>query len=325
MRHLYIKSYTLITLSACGPAVSTVTELATSTAAGLTQTSVATTKSPEPTEVTDSLDTTQGSSHVGTDSGFMTTSITWLTDNPTTGSSTTSTTTTSSTFPDPTSDNPPQNECDVVVQDCPRGFKCDYFYSFDAGGFLTECTSLDVTPVLEGDTCTRTGDDYNGTDNCDRGLRCSLVNNLMTGVCLPFCYDTQGVLHCSDDKICKSFSASGPSFCAPWCNPIDNSCVNPELSCTLFRDFDDWATCLPKDDGPIGNYGELCGPTSCETGFWCMVGLVEECDDAAYCCSDLCDLNMPNTCTGDPARTCVPLQNINVPEALAHIGICAPL
>lgn len=324
-QRIIIRGYVLAVLSACGPTLPAAIEFTTNTATGLTDTATATTQSPEPTGVTTDLDTTQGSSHTGTDSGSMTTSITETTDNPTAGAASTTTVASSSTFPDPTSDNPPQNECDVVAQDCPRGSKCDYFYSVDIGNFLTECTSLDAAPALEGDTCTRTGNDYIGTDNCDRGLRCYLQNNVSIGVCLPYCYDTQGESHCPDAKICKSLSATGPSFCAPWCDPLAGSCANPELSCTLFRDADNWATCLPKDDGPTGDYGAPCDSASCGDDLWCMVGLVPECDDVAYCCSDLCDLNVPNTCTGDPARTCAPLQNPDLPEALAHVGFCAPV
>jgi len=284
--------------------------------------------------------TTQGATSTTGDSGTSTTDDGSATDNPTgtstatggsesatgttTGSDTTGTETTGCTFLSCMDGGAPDtNECDIWAQDCPDGEKC-MPWANDGGGSWNalKCSPVDANPGQSGDECVAEGGGVSGVDNCDLGLLCWYVNEENIGSCIDQCTGTEDAPMCPSGTVCDVTNEGVLTLCLPTCDPLlvdcpgDQICFYSNLAGDFICDFD--------ASGEMGAYGDPCEYINvCDPGLFCANPENVPGCQAGGCCSEYCDINEGNTCSGqDMGQDCVPWFEMDAPPGLEHVGAC---
>lgn len=219
-------------------------------------------------------------------------------------------------------------ECDLVVQDCPPGYKCmpwgdgvDYVNS-------VRCSPVVAEPVGLGEPCHVERSPVSGLDDCDYGAICWDVDPATgEGECMPFCMGTQANLLCEDpDRICE-WMGHVP-LCTPFCDPLLQDCPAGEGCYPI----EPW-TCAPDDSGDLGAYGDPCDFINrCDPGLVCLNGGAVPpglpCEGTSGCCTELCDVEDEAgdlQCTGvAEGQTCQAWYGERyAPPGFERVGACA--
>ena len=241
----------------------------------------------------------------------------------------TTSTTEPSTGPDPGTESsgfiPPPDlgpaaECDVWMQDCPDGEKCEAWAN-DGGEVWNAWRCTPVAPVAgqAGDPCTVEGSATTGIDDCDLGLMCFYVDPMtLNGSCVPHCSGAPDTPSCGDPSdVCAVFNSPWLPLCLPSCDPFLQDC-DEGLACYA---FDGLLACFPDASEGGGGQGEECEfVNACEAGRHCAsVDNLPGCVGAT-CCTEWCDLDgfmCPDK------MDCVPLHAPGqAPPGSEDVGFC---
>ena len=148
------------------------------------------------------------------------------------------------------------------------------------------------------------------------------------GWCFEFCKNIPNDAWCPDDAICAIPSDGILSLCLPTCDPLapQSDCLNPDNLCVRDPGGEGFVCVLNASQG-MGTYGTECQyVNSCNHGLYCAnADSVPGCQGYQGCCSEYCDLDQPNTCTGqDEGQVCLPWYEENMaPPGYEHVGGCA--
>lgn len=221
---------------------------------------------------------------------------------------------------EPYPDAPPQ--CDPMLQDCPRGQKCN-IYSNDGGSAYNaaRCVPLDDDPDLPDESCTFEDWPLSGLDSCAAGSVCAWVDvDTGLGVCQPMCEGRANAPGCADeDRVCRIGGDAIPAFCMKACSPLEDDCP-AGLACYL-----QWQpyVCSGDFSEPDAAALDECDyANQCPAGTACAVAdTVGVCPDGAErCCASFCDLQAPDCPT---PLNCAPyFGEAPAPEGLESVGLC---
>jgi hypothetical protein len=184
--------------------------------------------------------------------------------------------------------------CDVLVQDCPSGFKC-----VPDADFQHSCA-----PILGdgemGIPCTL---DWSvpATDDCAAGLFCWDLG------CTPLCEGSSEDLMCPTGLVCP-VGGQFLGLCAPLsCNPLQPNCPFDWPCMGLSTD----ALCVFSEGAGHGSVpvGGSCEPfavaSSCISSATCVsASMLPECATEG-CCTGWCDPLDPQACEDQPGTVCV--------------------
>lgn len=226
-------------------------------------------------------------------------------------------------FIDPT--DPPGEDCDPYLQDCPDGEKCNAWAN-DGGSNWNAlgCFPVDPSPDQPGDSCTVEGSGVSGVDSCDVASMCWDVDaETNTGVCVAMCEGTPLNPTCADPATSCIISNGGVlNLCLPGCDPLLQNCAEGQGCYPI----DDAFVCAPDASGDQGSAGDPCEFINvCDPGTACV-------EDDAYgpgcfgsfgCCSPFCDVDEVATCP-EVGQECVPwFEEGMAPPGLASVGVCS--
>ncbi|MCY1054740.1 hypothetical protein [Nannocystis sp. SCPEA4] len=257
-----------------------------------------------------------------------------------TTSSTTSTSPTTSTTGAPTStggtstsdsgaftvmpDLPPVAPCDVWNDTCPRGQKCvPYAGPLEMPG----CVDIADDPLGLGEPC----DEEAQPDQCEAGTLCDgSAQGGDSGRCLATCEGSPDEAECAD--VCSNCFIDGTKsygVCPVLCDPRAPAC--PEhLSCIIIP-FAPNFLCRASSKLSVPAGMPCTGIFDCVEGTACIPAMFLPACDGDQCCTPVCDLNGPDTCsTSVPDAVCNPWPLGN-PEfelscLLDGLGLCgAPM
>lgn len=218
------------------------------------------------------------------------------------------------------------NECDPFAQDCPVGQKC-LPWANDGGGSwnATKCSDVGPEPGIDGDPCTVEGSAVSGIDSCEVGFICwFVVGETNEGTCIPQCKGTPDNPECPSGKTCDISNGGVINICLDECDPVTVNCPEgqicfPSSAGTFICDFD--------ASGPdMGAYGDPCEFINvCDPGLFCADAASVPGCNAGGCCSEFCDINEPNTCSGmGDGQECIPWYNEGeAPPGYDHVGGCS--
>lgn len=162
----------------------------------------------------------------------------------------------------------------------------------------TSPSSTSVDPSASTSTGPTTADDTHGTTNPDPSADDLPVPDLPTGP-------------------------------QPSCHPLEPDCSEPEACYPI----DGLWQCAPDASGELGAYGDPCeADDACDPGLACLPtnalppGL--PCEDAAGCCTVLCDFSDPDASLGCPSaaegQLCLPWYPPGeAPPGYDDVGVCS--
>jgi hypothetical protein len=270
-----------------------------------------------------------------TGGGSDSTSLSGGSTDATTGSSSTTDSTgpivetTSTTDPSSSSDSsgfiPPPDlgpaaECDLWMQDCPDGEKCEAWAN-DGGEVWNawRCTPIAPVPGQAGDPCVVEGGPTTGIDDCALGLMCFYVDPIaLTGSCVPHCTGAPDTPNCDDPSdICAVYNSPWLPMCLHACDPFLQDCDEAQACYSIDGVFG----CFPDASGAAGEqYDECEYLNNCAPGLHCAsVDNLPGCGGAT-CCTAWCDLT-GFMCPDD--MDCVPLYGAGeAPPGYEEVGFC---
>ncbi|MCA9654945.1 MAG: ribulose phosphate epimerase [Myxococcales bacterium] len=239
----------------------------------------------------------------------------------TSDSSSTSPSTGSSGHADESTDDPgvafigpvdlgPGEECDVFVQNCPPGFKCNPYSANGSGVWdAAGCFPVVEDPAAPGEPCTVEGGASSGIDTCELGSMCWDVDpKTNEGECIRMCTGDVHSRTCdAPDEYCHFLNDTPVYVCIPICHPLLDEC-DEGLGCYPHEYFGvPHSECIPDASGPdMGAPGDPCELVNeCDPGAFCAVAeAVPECMDAIGCCSSYCSVGDDAPCL--PGQVCQP-------------------
>ncbi len=220
----------------------------------------------------------------------------------------------------------PPGSCDIWLQDCPDGQKCNAWSEGDNGTWdAWRCVPLDPAPDSAWYPCAVSGGPFSGVDSCDAGQMCFGVDpRTNEGVCVPLCQGSltdciESPASCCEPGYSCAISANAVlALCTPWCDPLQDACF--ELG-----------ECLPIGGGfecvstssDLGGLGDACGAGAlCGGGLYCGDSSVDSgcAQDVPGCCLPLCDLDAPMCVAG---TVCKPWFEGAPPAGFEDLGYCA--
>lgn len=222
-----------------------------------------------------------------------------------------------------TGEDPIDGQCDLFEQDCPDGSKC-MPTDTDQDGIhdASKCVPLQTLPGVPGDDCEVEGSPASGIDDCGIGSICWGVDDDNKGVCVEMCSGSLDHPTCSDGLICDISNGANLILCLTTCDPLSPTCPEGKV-------------CIPGDgvfvcdtdaSGTKGAYGDECEYLNvCDNGLFCISGdMVPGCLTPG-CCTEFCELNAENNCTGAPKQQCVPFYDdlSDAPPGFEDVGLCA--
>ena len=201
-------------------------------------------------------------------------------------------------------------ECDPLVQDCPEGEKCVPYVQTPGS---TSWDANKCVPVLgeaaAGEPCHSDGLEL-ATDDCDMDSVCFDVDEQGVGICRGFC-DPQYA--CPEGESCIVANDQVITLCYQSCLPFDPStCAEDQLCLWGGSDFH----CFGLE--PVEPYGE-CDDIGehCPSGQRCEFGSLLEGCAVESCCTDYCDLSLPE----DPCPAPLGCESLGW-EAYPDVGSC---
>ncbi len=213
-------------------------------------------------------------------------------------------------------------ECNVYLQDCPRGFKC-VPYGNDGGAWNdSRCSPIARNPDPVGAPCTVEGSQVTGLDSCAFGSICWDVDpKTNEGTCVAQCVGTDQAPICEDpDTFCMLSQRPALALCIAACNPLTQDCPEGQ-GCYL---LDTRFVCGVDVSGPAGEVGDPCEfINTCDPGLLCVQAAdLTVCEGGPGCCSPVCEVNDPMP-PCEPADVCVPWFGPGrAHPGLENIGFC---
>lgn len=225
----------------------------------------------------------------------------------------------------------PPELCDIMrTDDCPEGEKCT------AVSIWSTWDTNRCVPILGDDTvgapCMAVGEEpfYDGLDTCENGSICwpdDWAADDEGGHCEAFCLGPSlNNPNCPSGTYCQAFASGVLNQCKEVCDPLaprDGQCSNPTAVCVrnTYLHIDAYSCESPW---MAAEYGDEClgGDTRCEWGLACSPDgelPTPDCEDK--CCTQLCDVWMPNTCPDAMmGQECI-AYNFVIP-GYEHVGWC---
>ena len=219
-------------------------------------------------------------------------------------------------------------ECDLFAQDCPEGEKC-MPWANDGGNSwnATRCSPVSDNPGQVGDECMVEGSGVSGIDDCDVGTMCYYVDpETNLGTCVGMCTGSEAAPMCEPGFLCSISNDGVLILCRRECDPLLQDCMG-SASC-LPANGSDGFVCIVDASGEMGAPGDPCEfLNACDPGLFCAnAEAVPDCQGAAGCCSEFCDLTEPDPDLGcsQMGQVCTPwFEEGAAPPDLAHVGACA--
>jgi len=198
-------------------------------------------------------------------------------------------------------------ECDIWIDDCPRGTKC-MPWANDGGSSwnATRCSPLAEDPNDVGEPCSIPEYFPGGIDDCGPRSMCWDVDpDTLIGECVAFCTGSESSPSCDDPcTTCRLTGAGVLILCLPVCDPLAPDCDEGEACYPV----DDSFECAPDAGGDMGALGEPCEFLNvCDPGLFCApVETVPDCEGSG-CCTPFCDALAEAPCAGLPGGVeCIP-------------------
>lgn len=224
------------------------------------------------------------------------------------------------------------DECNLLTQNCPPGYKC-MSWANDGGAWNAfRCTPIAENPVPVDEPCHVEGSATSGIDDCELGAICYDVDpETLEGTCVPMCVGNEREIYCEDPaRFCYISNDGAIIPCLRGCDPVEQDCLAGE-ACYSIGNY--WF-CAPDASGDeLGAYGDPCAFINvCDPGLICLdtsavpPGL--PCEGAPGCCSEVCDITDPagdQQCAGAAeGQTCQAwYQEGEAPVLWDHVGACA--
>lgn len=217
-------------------------------------------------------------------------------------------------------------ECDIFLQDCPRGYKCIVYNEKGPGGLGNAwgCFPVSDEPVGLGEPCTAIDGVGSGLDDCPAGAACWGGDYSETGEghCVSYCTGDFSNPVCEDpDTFCHvPGDASIGAWCFPVCAPLGGDC--PEGQTCISSDNYTFS-CVTDASGRGGAVGDPCEfINACDPGLRCTPAeLVPNCTSLS-CCSAYCTVGEDSGCA--PGQTCEPFYDEGPPPhpSWKDVGVC---
>jgi len=206
------------------------------------------------------------------------------------------------------------NTCDPGAQDCPKGEKCTAYVSTPGGRTVdaNKCVP-DIGDKVFGESCERMEDN----DDCEVGFFCmtDVSGHIGEGFCLEFCIENQP---CEFGGTCIGFNDGALPVCQNECDPLLQDCP---IGQGCYRALELFVCAMPGPPEGLGNDGDPCATIQgCNPGLICANG-TEGCGAESGCCTPICDLSEPDTCTS-PSEDCLQVLADPPPE-WQDVGACA--
>jgi hypothetical protein len=220
--------------------------------------------------------------------------------------------------------------CDIWnPDDCPEGEKCTAYATAGSSWDANKCVMI-MGDGQPGDDCVATdGSGVSGNDDCAEGSMCWDINqDTQTGYCVEFCTGSAENSSCNGDTICAIYNDGVLPLCLPTCDPLSagGDCPN-DMNVCVSDPGGDGFVCVLNASGQMAPYGTECQyVNSCNQGLFCAAAdAVPGCAGSQGCCSEFCDINEPNTCSGAAGgQECVLwFEEGTAPPGYENIGGCA--
>lgn len=197
-------------------------------------------------------------------------------------------------------------DCSLVEQDCPAGYKCMPWPSPDGSLGDTMCLPIVDDPHAPGEPCTVMGGGVVGEDDCDGTSICWDADpRTHMGTCQPFCVGTDARPTCADPcDVCRIAPAGVLLLCFETCDPLAQDCAPGQACYPVDLTFQ----CLPDLSSARSGIASPCSFVSdCPPGLACLDGgFVPGCADAS-CCVPYCPAGGADPCPGLlPGTICTP-------------------
>jgi hypothetical protein len=244
---------------------------------------------------------------------------------PTTSEATTEATPTTGEPPLP--DLPVGGECDLFVQDCGEGTKCNA-WSMMGGIFPDGAKCVPVGDKLPGEDCTIEGGFGDGIDDCVAGSICLDIDNSGGATCVAYCSGSMDAPQCPDEgSRCSFLFEPTVPLCFTNCDPLVQNCSGGETCVPNIAALGaEFFVCMPRVFEEIpGQYGDACAALSgCDPSYLCIFAENVPGCTTDYCCSTYCELDDPGTCAAfDPLLACVPwFGEGQATPGYENVGIC---
>ncbi len=223
---------------------------------------------------------------------------------------------------------PPPSECDLMAQDCGRGFKCVPVATNGSGWDGTACVPVVDNPQGPGEAC-QLENSATGIDDCGWAQYCNNVDEQGIGECLGLCIaedpnDPWDNLECEDPEAVPTIGCQSCfCVCINPCDPIAQDC-SPGQGC---YPLDSTWICAPDASDGAGQGSPCEFINGCTAGTFCLAAdIVPGCDPnmGAGCCSSVCDLNGVDPCPAQaPGSVCTPWYEAGqAPPGEENIGVC---
>ncbi len=127
-------------------------------------------------------------------------------------------------------------ECDIFMNDCPDGEKCNPWAN-DGGPIWNgiRCVPLDPNPGSPGDPCLVEGSNVSGIDTCSLGSMCFYVDpETNEGLCVETCGGSAEAPTCLEGTCVVQYDGAVP-LCFETCDPEAPTCA-PGESCEPVSD-----------------------------------------------------------------------------------------
>ncbi len=219
--------------------------------------------------------------------------------------------------------------CDIWSEDdCPSGQKCTAV-ACEVGSLSWDSNVCrDVQGDKQrGDQCSGAGVD--GMDECAAGLLCWDADpETGLGTCVEYCKGSRLAPTCdSPEDICVIVNEGVLPICLPKCDPLSPACPNADNLCLPDPDDKGWA-CVLDASGELGGYADPCEfANACDLGLLCLdAGVTPDCPAGSLgCCSEICELDQPNTCSGaGGGQECLAFYEEGMePPGFSNVGVCA--
>lgn len=224
----------------------------------------------------------------------------------------------------------PTPECDIWDPDgCPDGEKCNAYATAGTSWDANKCVMV-MGDDQPGDDCTATdGSGVSGNDTCAEGSMCwDIDSETMNGYCVEFCTGAPNNAKCEGDTICAIYNDGVLPLCLPSCDPLSAGADCPNERNVCIADPGGLGfVCVLNASGDMAPYGTECQyVNSCNQGLFCAAAeAVPGCAGSQGCCSEFCDVNQPNTCSGmGGGQECVPWFAMgDAPPGYEDVGGCA--
>ncbi|MEM9458949.1 MAG: ribulose phosphate epimerase [Myxococcota bacterium] len=214
------------------------------------------------------------------------------------------------------------NECDLWLQDCPKGEKCTPSSTDGTNWDYWRCVPVVDDPGAPGEPCIVEENPWSGLDDCDQDSMCVYVDaRTLEGTCLARCVGDEVAPMCEESNSSCSIPGDGiVAVCIPYCDPLAQDCVEGQGCYEVGGEF----TCAPDASGDMGVPGDPCEFINvCDPGAACVVPQqVPDCMGAFGCCTSYCSLDDPMPpCL--PGQICLPVYESGAePPGLELLGWC---